>query len=170
MKIAESLTEHTQRLPPLRVGDFVQIQNQTGRHPLKWDRTGRVIEVRQYDQYAIHVDGSGRITMRNRKFLRQYTPVYLPQAQYTIDTDFWSSLTHVPQPIRHTVEPDLRNSLPHVSQQCSPTKLPTPFVPQDNSETETNNRQPTGENYPAQPMPYPPELQLPRTPSRVELP
>ena len=28
----------------------------------------------------------------------------------------------------------------------------------------------TGENYPAQPMPDPPELQLPRTPSRVELP
>ena len=50
MKIAERLTEHTQRLPPLRVGDFVRIQNQTGRHPLKWDRTGRVIEVRQYDQ------------------------------------------------------------------------------------------------------------------------
>ena len=70
MKIAERLTEHTQRLPPLCVGDFVRIQNQTGRHPLKWDRTGRVIEVRQYDQYAIRVDGSGRITMRNRKFLR----------------------------------------------------------------------------------------------------
>ena len=39
-----------------------------------------------------------------------------------------------------------------------------------NSETETNNGQPTGENYPDQPMPNPPELQLPRTPSRVELP
>ena len=88
MKIAEHLTEHTQRLPPLRVGDFVRIQNQAGRHPLKWDRTGRVIEVRQYDQYAIHVEGSGRITMRNRKFLRQYTPIYLPQARHTIDTDF----------------------------------------------------------------------------------
>ena len=99
MKIAERLTEHTQRLPPLRVGDFVRIQNQTGRHPLKWDRTRRVIEVRQYDQYAIRVDGSGRITMRNRKFLRQYTPIYLPQARHTIDTDFRSPLTHVPQPI-----------------------------------------------------------------------
>ena len=149
MKIAERLTEHTQCLPPLCVGDFVRIQNQTGRHPLKWDRTGRVIEVRQYDQYAIRVDGSGRITMRNRKFLRQYTPIYLPQARHTIDTDFRSPLTHVPQPIRHTVEPDLHNSPPHVSQPCSPTKLPTPFVPQDNSETETNNGQPTGENYPA---------------------
>ena len=170
MKIAERLTEHTQRLPPLCVGDFVRIQNQTGRHPIKWDRTGRVIEVCQYDQYAIRVDGSGRITMRNRKFLRQYTPIYLPQARHTIDTDFRSPLTHVPQPIRHTVEPDLHNSPPHVSQPCSPTKLQTPFVPQDNSEAETNNGQPTGENYPAQPMPDPSELQLPRTPSRVDLP
>ena len=170
MKIAERLTEHTQRLPPLRVGNFVRIQNQTGRHPLKWDRTGCVIEVRQYDQYAIRVDSSGRITIRNRKFLRQYTPIYLPQVRHTIDTDFRSPLTHVPQPIRHTVEPDLHNSPPHVSQPCSPTKLPTPFVPQDNSETETNDGQPTGENYPAQPMLDPPELQLPRTPSRVELP
>ena len=170
MKIAERLTEHTQRLPPLCDGDFVRIQNQTGRHPIKWDRTGRVIEVCKYDQYAIRVDGSGRITMRNRKFLRQYTPIYLPQARHTIDTDFRSPLTHVPQPIRHTVEPDLHNSPPHVSQPCSPTKLQTPFVPQDNSEAETNNGQPTGENYPAQPMPDPPELQLPRTPSRVDLP
>ena len=39
-------------------------------------------------------------------------------------------------------------------------------MPQDNSEIKTNNGQPTGENYPAQPMPDPPELQLPR---RVEL-
>ena len=93
--IAERLTEHTQRLPPLLVGDFVRIQNQTGRHALKWDRTGSVIEVSKYDQYAICVDCSGRITIRNRKFLRQYTPVYLPQARHTIDTDFRSPLTHV---------------------------------------------------------------------------
>ena len=130
----------------------------------------RLIKVRQYDQYALRVDSCGRITIQNRKFLRQYTPVYLSQAQHTIDTDFWSPLTRVPQPTRHTIEPDLRNPLPHVSQLCSPTKVPTPFVPQNISETETKNGQPTGENYPAQPMPDPPELQLPTTPSRVEIP
>ena len=41
--------EHTRRLPPLAVGDTVRIQNQTGNHPLKWDKTGRVVEVRQFD-------------------------------------------------------------------------------------------------------------------------
>ena len=74
-KISERLSEHTRHLPPLKVGDHVRLQNQTGPHPTKWDRTGLVIEVRQFDQYVIRVDGSGRVTLRNRRFLRQYTPV-----------------------------------------------------------------------------------------------
>ena len=89
MKAAERLAEHTKRLPPLSVGDLVRIQNQTGPSPLKWDtsRTGTVIEVRQYDQYVVRVDGSGRVTLRNRKFLRKYIPVYSPKAKQTIDSD-----------------------------------------------------------------------------------
>ena len=84
IKIAERLTEHTQRLPPLSVGDFVRIQNQTGPHPLKWDKTGCIVEVRQFDQYVVRVDGSGRVTAHNREFLRKYSPVYLPPAKHTI--------------------------------------------------------------------------------------
>ena len=75
MKAAERWSEHTKRLQPLTVGDHVRIQNQTGPHPLKWDKTGKVIEVRQFDQYGIRVDGSGRVTLRNRKFLRKFIPV-----------------------------------------------------------------------------------------------
>ena len=52
------------------------VQNQTGQHPRKWDKTGRIVEVRQFDQYVVKVDGSGRVTLRNRKFLRRYNPVY----------------------------------------------------------------------------------------------
>ena len=70
----ERWSEHTQRLPPLVVGDHVRIQNQTGSNPTKWDRTGRVIEVRQFDQYVVRTDGSGRSTPRNRKFLRKIVP------------------------------------------------------------------------------------------------
>lgn len=47
---AEHLTEHMVRLRPLIVGDRVFIQNQTGNHPLRWDRTGLVIEVKQFSQ------------------------------------------------------------------------------------------------------------------------
>ena len=74
-KVCEKLSEHTQSLHPLKVGDAVRIQNQRGSHPTKWDRTGIVVEVRQFDQYIIRVDGSGRVTLRNRKFLRKYIPV-----------------------------------------------------------------------------------------------
>lgn len=87
MRDVERLTEHTKRLPPLRVGDLVRIQNQTGPSPRKWDKTGTVIEVHQYDQYTIRVDGSGRVTLRNRKFLRKYTPVYPPVKRQSIDSD-----------------------------------------------------------------------------------
>ena len=74
-KISERLTEHTRTLPPLVVGDHVRIQNQRGNHTTKWDKTGLIVEVRQYDQYVVRVDGPGRVTLRNRKYLRKYIPV-----------------------------------------------------------------------------------------------
>jgi len=79
MRTAERLSEHTRTLPQLVIGDCVRIQNQTGPHPNKWDKTGIVVEVRQFDQYVVRVDGSGRVTLRNRKFLRKYAPV-IPRA------------------------------------------------------------------------------------------
>ena len=87
MREAERWSEHTKRLPPLKVGDRVRIQNQVGSHPKKWDNTGVVIEVRQFDQYVVKVDGSGRVTLRNRKFLRKYVPVQPPSARTTIAHD-----------------------------------------------------------------------------------
>ena len=78
MKVSENLSEHTRCLPPLKVGDRVRLQNQTGPNPTKWGRTGLVVEVRQFDQYVVRVDGSGRPTVRNRRFLRKYNPVYIP--------------------------------------------------------------------------------------------
>ena len=84
MRAAERWTEHTKRLPPLKVGDLVRIQNQTGPYPLKWDKTGTVIEVRQFDQYVVKVDGSGRVTLRNRKFLRKYLPFHTPTLKSTL--------------------------------------------------------------------------------------
>ena len=78
MREAEKWTEHTKRLPPLTVGDKVRIQNQMGPHKNKWDNTGSVVEVRQFDQYVIKVDGSGRMTVRNRRFLRKYIPAQTP--------------------------------------------------------------------------------------------
>ena len=74
VKCEDTLSQHTKRLPPLKVGDTVIVQNQLGNHPRKWDKTGTVIEVKQHNQYLIKIDGSGRATLRNRQFLRKYTP------------------------------------------------------------------------------------------------
>ena len=84
---AERLTESTVRLQPFKVGDRFFIQNQTGNHPLRWDRTGLVIEVKQFDQYAVKDDGSGRVILRNRKFRRKFDQIvvdYIPGTTRTI--------------------------------------------------------------------------------------
>ena len=68
------LSEQNKTLPPLKVSDVASIQNQQGPHPMKWDKSGTVVVVMGYDQYKIRVDGSGRISIRNRKFLRKIVP------------------------------------------------------------------------------------------------
>ena len=70
----EKLAIGTKALPKLDVGDNVLVQNQIGNHPSKWHITGVVVEAKEHDQYVIRIDGSGRMTLRNRKFLRKITP------------------------------------------------------------------------------------------------
>ena len=62
-------------LAPLNVGDAVQIQNQSGNHPNKWYNTGIVSECLPHRQYHVIVDGSRRVTLRNRRFLKKILPV-----------------------------------------------------------------------------------------------
>ena len=73
-KSSEALNEHAKSLPPLKEGDKCFIQNQTGRYPTKWHRSGSVVETCDHNQYLVKVDGSGRVTRRNRKFLRAFKP------------------------------------------------------------------------------------------------
>ena len=70
----EKLNINCRVLPKLAVGDSVLVQNQVGNHPSKWDITGVVVEVKEHNQYIVKVDGSGRMTLRNRKFLKKITP------------------------------------------------------------------------------------------------
>ena len=73
-RTCEKLNEHTRQLPPLQVSDHVFIQNQHGAHPSKWDKSGKIIDVKPHNQYLVKVNGSGRVTVRNRHFLRKFTP------------------------------------------------------------------------------------------------
>ena len=140
MRTAERLSEHTRPLPPLVVGDCVRIQNQTGPYPTKWDKTGTVVEVRQFDQYVVRVDGSGRVTLRNRKFLRKYVPV-MPRAP----------LLMAPGPTARTAEPHA-NHPPNSNPPDAPTSQPHP--PPSPTNTATPDSQ--------EPQPIPT-----RAPSRV---
>lgn len=85
METAERCSEHTRRLPALVIGNHVRVQNQTGPHTKKWDETAIIIEVLQFDQYRVPVpDGSGRITLRNRKFQRKRIPVHQAPPRYSV--------------------------------------------------------------------------------------
>ena len=56
------------------------VQNQTGNHPNRWDRRGMVMKEEGHDQYQVLIDGSRRLTKRNRKFLKLFTPFKLGQS------------------------------------------------------------------------------------------
>ena len=89
----ENLAKGTKPLSSLAVQDIVQVQNQVGNHPSRWDITGTVVEVKDHDQYVIKVHGSGRLTTRNRKFLKKITP-------YSSDTQVYTPTpVVVPDPV-----------------------------------------------------------------------
>ena len=37
---------------------------------MRWNNTGTIVEVAAFDKYMIKVNGSGRLTIRNRRLLR----------------------------------------------------------------------------------------------------
>ena len=68
---AARLNFDSRSLPPLQIGDRCLIQNQHGRYPKKWERSGVVVQILPFNQYKLRVDGSQHITRRNRKFVRR---------------------------------------------------------------------------------------------------
>ena len=61
--------QFTKELHPLSVGDTVMVQDHDGRR--RWYKTGVIVEC-QGRRYTVRMDGSGRILLRNRKFLRPH--------------------------------------------------------------------------------------------------
>lgn len=141
-------SQHTRALPPLRIGDHVRIQNQTGPAPRRWDKTGIVTEVKQFDQYWIKLSGSGRATLRNRKFLRKFAappdtqppPIPPPDPRPSPtepDTDptSWDSLPPTPRQIPLDTQPDQpAESSP------TPDRPSTPALRRSTRECVTNHR------------------------------
>ena len=141
MRAHERWSEHTKRLHPLHVGDHVRIQNQIGNFPKRWDKTGTVIEVRQFDQYAIKVHGSGRVTLRNCKFLHRYLPVITPAKPTSILDD-----------LRCPIPPQIIENPPS---QDPPSLTDTPPSPLATMPPSPNETHPVPDDSPA-PLAQPP--------------
>ena len=77
IRTSERWSSNTRDLRPLQPRMKVMIQNQHGAGKIakKWEKTGLVLENLGYNKYRIKVDGSGRVTDRNRQYLHQFTPV-----------------------------------------------------------------------------------------------
>ena len=72
----ETWNRNVKELSELEIGQNVFVQNQTGNYPQRWGKTGSVIDKGPGPrQYYIRMDGSRRVSLRNRKFLRKSTAV-----------------------------------------------------------------------------------------------
>ena len=102
VKTLENLSEHARKLHPLWHGDHVFIQNQAGRFPKKWDRSGVIVETKENDQYVVKVAGTGRLALRNRRFLRKYTPHFQQGYHWRCEHPSSGLPTMTTQPVPHT--------------------------------------------------------------------
>ena len=66
IKLRHDKNSHT--LPELTVGDKVLCQNVKTK---KWDRSGEISEVGTHRQYTVRMDGSARLSSRNRRHLQK---------------------------------------------------------------------------------------------------
>ncbi len=122
IKCTEAYNEHTKVLPELNVQDYVAVQNQNGNHPKLWDRTGMVVEKLPFRQYRVKMDGSNRVTLRNRKFLRKIEPVCAqPTIRHTPQIFREESSTSPAPPIVSSPSASISNTPPIVE---APTAEP----------------------------------------------
>ena len=100
------LQNHTKDLKQLEIGDTVQVQNQRENDPNKWDLSGLVTEKLEYEAYMIRMDGTGKLTKRNRRFLRPIVPFNQLLSQKLPQQTFTSELVRNPTNISSSLQTD----------------------------------------------------------------
>ena len=126
-------------------GSKVMIQNQHGAGKIakRWDKTGLVLENMGYNKYRVKIDGSGRVTDRNRQYLRQFSPVTSQQPGP------WPEPRYIPKPVVVQTTPD----------QAAPSQTASPSTPES----------PSFVTLPSTPVTREPSL-LPRRSTRISKP
>lgn len=149
VKTMENLNEHSKSLPSLKCGDRVLIQNQCGHFPNKWGKSGVIVEVKDFHQYVVKVDGSGRLTLRNRQFLRRYQPPSLQSAVPSVPAPYISRREiSIPVSAESTSTPDVvtigdsNGDYSSSHQQAEPVLSPDAIV--DSTSDDTSNQQKVG--------------------------
>ena len=115
---------HARRhIPALQVGDHVSIQDQSGNNPRIWTKTGKIVDVLPYDSYVVKVDGSNRVTKRNRQFLRKLMP-------YRCDSDDFSpqAPSSLAPPVAHVDAPDPLEDFVNPTRQHDTPSEPLPAI------------------------------------------
>ena len=81
------LEQYTKKQELIPIGYAVAVQNQAGRYPKKWDKTGVVVENMDHDKVLVRMDGSRKLTTRNRRFVRKIlSPSDLPDRDVPLQT------------------------------------------------------------------------------------
>jgi hypothetical protein len=163
----ERLSLHTHELPPLIVGDSVLIQNQMGNHPTRWDKTGVIVERGPGPrQYYVRADGSGRISLRNRRFLRKCTTVADPPSLISVPS---STQTHLRPSSHDDASQDIMDTESSADNYTPPASSSTPSTPPDDTSDTTQTTQNQHQLQPTLSDPPPTPL-APRRSSRMRRP
>ena len=174
-RTTESLRAHSRPLRPLAIGARVFLQNQKGASSTKWDRSGTVGDVPGYDQYRVKVDGSGRLTLRNRRFLRAYTPATPSTQQSPAESPLPTSSAerqHSKPHLRSTVvppHPEDTSQHQQTSPRDTPIAGPTPIDSHPDQEL-LSVLPPAIPNIPLAPASQSPPSNQPPRPSRERRP
>ena len=121
---------------------IIQNQHGAGKVSKKWDKTGLVLENLGYNKYRVKVDGSDRVTDRNRQFLRQFTPATSiqpgprPDPSYTPEPELGFNPQPVAQPSQPTqIIPDItpEPQIPTTPKPVAAPQLDSPLSPESPS-------------------------------------
>ena len=123
-KIVERYNKYTHNLPPIQAGDTVAILSPINH---RWNTTGKIISSLPDRQYRIRVNGSGRITLRNGRFLRkcELKPAPTPIPSTTIPSSN-TTFQHLPlSPCNSTytaIKPQQQTS--HITPRLRSSRIP----------------------------------------------
>ena len=115
-----NITAHN--LSPLCPGTHVSIQDGKRKCYKRWNKTGIIVESLPNRQYHVKLDGSGRITLRNRRFLK---PTSVTAALPIVSPS--PIINHTISPTTNPITDIPSSSTQEMNQLPPPPRMPIPI-------------------------------------------